>query len=125
MTTPVDTTVTILVPVYDERHLLGASFAMISSSAILSHDGSWEILQQIAASDTRLRLFRNETNMDKGAAIRAALAHATCDITVVHDADLEYNPFDTPTPKCASFLEVAHLPQSRRTSRIQRAVDRQ
>jgi glycosyltransferase involved in cell wall biosynthesis len=109
MTTPINTTVSVLVPVYNERHLLGASIgrlltlrdpSIVELEIIVvddsSHDGSWEILQQIAASDTRVRLFRHERNMGKGAAIRTALAHATCDITVVHDADLEYNPFDIP-----------------------------
>jgi glycosyltransferase involved in cell wall biosynthesis len=30
----------------------------------------------------------------KGAAIRTALAHAECELVVIHDADLEYHPWD-------------------------------
>ena len=37
---------------------------------------------------------RHVLNGGKGAAIRSALAEADCDITVIHDADLEYNPRD-------------------------------
>jgi glycosyltransferase involved in cell wall biosynthesis/phospholipid N-methyltransferase len=37
---------------------------------------------------------RHARNGGKGAAIRTALAHAQCAITVIHDSDLEYNPRD-------------------------------
>ena len=61
-----------------------------------STDGSWSVLQQVAAKDSRVRLYRHERNSGKGAAIRTALQHATGDISVVHDADMEYNPGDIP-----------------------------
>jgi glycosyltransferase involved in cell wall biosynthesis len=54
------------------------------------------VLQQVAANDPRVRLYRHERNRGKGAAIRTALEHATGDICVVHDADMEYNPGDIP-----------------------------
>jgi glycosyltransferase involved in cell wall biosynthesis len=37
---------------------------------------------------------RHETNRGKGAAIRTALLDADTDLTVMHDADLEYHPRD-------------------------------
>jgi len=37
---------------------------------------------------------RHASNGGKGQAVRSALAHAACEITVIHDADLEYNPRD-------------------------------
>jgi glycosyltransferase involved in cell wall biosynthesis len=37
---------------------------------------------------------RHEHNGGKGQAVRTALARAECAITVIHDADLEYNPDD-------------------------------
>ena len=41
-----------------------------------------------------LRLIRHTENRGKGAAIRTGLTHATGDVVVIQDADLEYNPHD-------------------------------
>lgn len=100
----------VLVPVYNERHVVEASLRrvmalkdeLISSLEIIvvddrSTDGSWEILERLAAEDERIVLLRHERNQGKGGAIRTAIAHATGDISVVHDADLEYNPGDIPS----------------------------
>ena len=47
-----------------------------------------------AQPDSRIAwtFLRHERNQGKGGAVRTALARATCDITVIHDADLEYHP---------------------------------
>ena len=100
----------VLVPVYNERYLVGTSLRrvlairdeIIHSLEVIvvddcSTDGSWEILQAIAAEDERVILLRHEHNMGKGAALRTALEHATGEISIVHDADLEYNPADIPS----------------------------
>jgi len=107
----------VLTPVYNERHLVAASLErvlaldsdLISSLEVIvvddcSQDGSWEILQQLAADEPRIRLQRHPRNMGKGAAIRTALAQATGDICIVHDADMEYNPGDIPA-LLVPFLE--------------------
>jgi glycosyltransferase involved in cell wall biosynthesis len=99
----------VLVPVYNERHVVEASLRrvlalnheLINRLEVIvvddhSTDGSWEILQRLADEDDRMMLLRHERNMGKGAAIRTAISRATGDITVVHDADLEYNPADIP-----------------------------
>ncbi len=99
----------VLTPVYNERHLVAASLArvlalqspLISRLEVIavddcSTDGSWAVLQQLAAKDPRVRLYRHERNSGKGAAVRTALQHATGDISIVHDADMEYNPGDIP-----------------------------
>jgi glycosyltransferase involved in cell wall biosynthesis len=44
---------------------------------------------------------RHSVNAGKGAAVRTALALATGDVTVIHDADLEYDPRD--------FLPIVRL----------------
>jgi glycosyltransferase involved in cell wall biosynthesis len=62
-----------------------------------SSDGTWEILQRLAGSDERIVLLRNEQNLGKGAALRKAIAHSSGDISIVHDADLEYDPADIPS----------------------------
>jgi glycosyltransferase involved in cell wall biosynthesis len=100
----------VLVPVYNERYLVEASLRRLlalkddiihSLEFIIvddcSTDGSWEILKRIAAEDERVVLLRHERNMGKGAALRTALEYATGEISIVHDADLEYNPADIPS----------------------------
>jgi glycosyltransferase involved in cell wall biosynthesis len=101
---------TVLVPVYNERHLAEASLRRVLS---LNHglikrlevivvddrstDGTWSVLQRLAAEDNRIVLLQHERNQGKGAAIRTALTRATGEICIVHDADLEYNPDDIPS----------------------------
>jgi glycosyltransferase involved in cell wall biosynthesis len=99
-----------LVPVYNERHLVEVSVRrllavqseLISGLQVIivddhSTDGSWNVLQRLAAEDERIVLLRHERNQGKGAAIRTGLAHATGEICLVHDADLEYHPEDIPS----------------------------
>jgi len=100
----------VLVPVYNERHVVGPSLRrvlalqdpLISELELIvvddqSNDGSWEILQQLASEDKRVTLLRNERNLGKGAALRLAIAECSGDISIVHDADLEYDPSDIPS----------------------------
>ena len=100
----------VLVPVYNERHVVEASLRrvlaledeLISSLEVIvvddhSSDGTWQILQRLAGSDERIVLLRNEQNLGKGAALRKAIAHSSGDISIVHDADLEYDPADIPS----------------------------
>src|SRR6266542_3409806 len=100
----------VLVDVYNERHVVEASLTrvlalqddLISSLELIvvddqSTDGTWEILQRLAAGDNRVVLLRNERNLGKGAALRKAIDRCTGDICIVHDADLEYDPADIPS----------------------------
>jgi glycosyltransferase involved in cell wall biosynthesis len=99
----------VIVPVYNERHVVAASLRrvlalkddLISDLEVIvvddqSDDGTWEILQQVAAEDARVVLLRNSRNEGKGAALRAAISRCSGDISIVHDADLEYDPADIP-----------------------------
>jgi len=95
--------------VYNERHVVEASLRrlmtldhpLINSLEVIviddcSTDGTWGILQKLAAEDKRIILVRHDHNQGKGAAIRTAISLANGDICVVQDADLEYNPADIP-----------------------------
>ena len=60
-----------------------------------STDGSRQLLDDWARSNPE-HVVVHQQNRGKGAAIRAGIAHASGDITVIQDADLEYDPADVP-----------------------------
>jgi SAM-dependent methyltransferase len=95
------------VPVYNERFLVersirrAAAFSdpLVSELEIIavddgSDDGSAAILDALALDLPQLRVHHHPANRGKGAAVRTAIEHATGDLCVVHDADLEYDPGD-------------------------------
>lgn len=99
----------ILIPVYNERVVLETSIRQVLAAPLpenmerelilvddRSTDGSWEILQGLAAAHPEIRLYRHQKNQGKGAAIRTALGYATGDFCLVQDADLEYDPNEYP-----------------------------
>lgn len=109
------TSLSVLVPVYNEQYLVEASLArlrVLEASPVLdrievivvddaSRDGSAAALARFRAAEAvrpsrriEWRFERHAENRGKGAAIRTALGFATCEITVIHDADLEYHPED-------------------------------
>lgn len=98
----------IILPAYNEertvRRILDAVFAAdlsglpqpVEKEVIVVDDASTDRTAEIAAADARVRLVRHERNRGKGAAIRTGLAHATGDVVVVQDADMEYSVEDYP-----------------------------
>ena len=101
--------VSVLIPVFNERFLAAASIRRVLAvrdpsireiEVIVvddgSTDGTRELLRALAREHPALRYIEHERNQGKGAALRTALAHATGDVCVPHDADLEYHPGDLP-----------------------------
>ena len=58
-----------------------------------SNDGTIEILKNLTKNG-KIKVCFHEINLGKGAAIHTGLKYATGDITIIQDADLEYDPLD-------------------------------
>ena len=58
-----------------------------------SNDGTKEILENLSIEE-KIQIHFHNINLGKGAAIHTALRNITGDITIIQDADLEYDPFD-------------------------------
>ena len=93
----------VLMPVYNECWTLREIVARVLASRVgvaieliivddASTDGSWEVIQELAARDSRIKIVRHEKNRGKGAAIRTAIPHITGEVSIIQDADLEYDP---------------------------------
>jgi glycosyltransferase involved in cell wall biosynthesis len=59
-----------------------------------SSDDTLQVLQAEAARNPRFTVISHPVNRGKGAAVRSGLAHARGQITIIQDADLEYDPDD-------------------------------
>jgi glycosyltransferase involved in cell wall biosynthesis len=109
------TSLSILVPVYNEQYLVGASLERLKLLAdspiferievIVVDDGSTDrtdnalrAFERSEVDQTQSKLewifLRHEVNQGKAAAIHTGLLRASAELTVIHDADLEYHPLD-------------------------------
>lgn len=93
----------VVIPVYNEKGTIRDIYEAVKAVALdleiilvddCSTDGTGEILATLADDSTRI--ISHEYNQGKGAALRTGFRHASGDIVIIQDADLEYDPSQYP-----------------------------
>jgi len=91
----------VIIPVYNERDTIEEILARVQAvdvdkEIIVVDDGSKDGTRQILSGEAsdEITVVFHDRNRGKSAAIRTGLAHATGDVIVIQDADLEYDPGD-------------------------------
>ncbi|WP_337177346.1 glycosyltransferase family 2 protein [Paludisphaera sp.] len=102
---PADFVLSVVIPVYNERKTIHEILRRVRAVPIrkqiilvddCSKDGTADILRELARTDDDLTIAFHEVNKGKGAALRTGFQHATGDVVIVQDADLEYEPEQYP-----------------------------
>jgi glycosyltransferase involved in cell wall biosynthesis len=112
--TPEFTTLTIIIPVFNERKTVMQLLRRVANQPVALHkeivivddfstDGTREFLQQTNLHAelgnngvNTVKLALHDKNMGKGAGVRTGLLQATGEVVLIQDADLEYDPGDYP-----------------------------
>src|SRR5262245_49064967 len=101
---PADFKLSVVIPVYNEERWIRELIRRVREVEIpkeiiivddCSKDGTRGILKELEAIP-EVRVFYQEKNQGKGAALREGFRHATGDVVLVQDADLEYDPAEYP-----------------------------
>ncbi|MBH10944.1 MAG: glycosyl transferase [Candidatus Marinimicrobia bacterium] len=97
----------VIIPVYNEENTIDKIFNLVSAQNLVSEivivddcskDKSVEKINNNinrlleVKPELKVAFLKNKKNQGKGSALRKGFQHATSDIIVIQDADLEYNP---------------------------------
>ena len=91
----------VVMPAFNEEKTLAEVVASVIAQPLVaeliivddaSHDGTWEVLQKLAAAEPRIKPYQHAVNQGKGAALRTGFGKATQPYVIIQDADLEYDP---------------------------------
>ena len=94
---------TVVIPVYNEVNTLEELVKKVQAVNIdkeliliddFSTDGTREIEDKLEKEYDNLRVFKQDKNQGKGAALRVGFKEAKGEYVIVQDADLEYDPED-------------------------------
>jgi len=106
------TRLSIILPVYNEKATIATTMERVLRSASpmqlelvivddFSQDGTREVLPELVHGMQEtfgipIQLVTHDRNQGKGAALRTGFKHASGDVMLIQDADLEYDPRDYP-----------------------------
>jgi cellulose synthase/poly-beta-1,6-N-acetylglucosamine synthase-like glycosyltransferase len=102
---PEDLVLSVVIPVYNERNTIHEILRQVRDVPLkkqiilvddCSKDGTTEVLKRMQVDEPDLTIVFHEHNQGKGAALRTGFRHATGQIVIVQDADLEYDPSEYP-----------------------------
>ena len=97
-------TLSVIIPIYNENRTLITILERVQETGLPdeilliddgSTDGTRDLLTALKGRPG-IRVIFHEQNLGKGAAVRTGIAAATCDLVLIQDADLEYDPRDYP-----------------------------
>ena len=97
---PANFTLSVIIPCFNEINTIEEVLEKVQDTSIkskqiiiiddFSTDGTREFLKSL--KDESIKIVLQNTNKGKGASIREGIKHATGEISIIQDADLEYDP---------------------------------